>query len=535
MLRDGQAIELADVVAGKDQDLRGVMMPAAPAVVVVIVIVVVVVVVMVVPAAGTFAPAASTSAAATSTAATAGVIVVMMNGFGGVRGLMVWHGGTVGRWGEVVCRIVPVRDTDIFLMPMPLVISLVGLCILSAGLGVYWGVVLGHVVRTSRRVPTARAGLSMTIGEQVPGAGLPGASLPSVCVVVPAHNEEASIAGVARALLAQDYAGLRVVFALDRCTDGTRRVLESTLAGDARAEIVEISSCPEDWAGKVHAIWRGVQDSAGAKLAGVLVFLDADTRPKPECVRACVGLLQQRGLALLSLLSTMTGEAWFDRVVEPAAGMELIRQYPLERANEPDASKRRAFANGQFIMITKDAYQRIGGHERVRHALLEDIEIAREVARAGLAAGMYLADGLHECRMYESWTQFQSGWERIYIESCNRRPERLRAFAVRVRVTGVWMPLASIVCIAIGLLARRIYPGDPLPMIALGLGIAGLVMMFIGLLAAYRMSRTPMWAVVGYPIGAWMTGTILRNAAETLRRGGKTRWGGREYVLRARE
>jgi Glycosyltransferase like family 2 len=414
-------------------------------------------------------------------------------------------------------------------LPIGLVISLVGLSLLSAGLAVYWGVVIGHIVRTRRNIPTARDGERM-----VADAANSGVEWPEVCVVVPAHNEEACIATVARALIGQEYPKLRIVFALDRCTDGTRRVLEDAVGADRRVEIVEVRACPEDWAGKVHAIWRGVQDSEGGKRAHVLTFLDADTKPGARCVWACVALMRSRGLEMLSLLSTMTGTKWFDRVVEPAAGMELIRQYPLERANEPDAEKRRAFANGQFIMITRAGYERIGGHERVRQALLEDIEIAREVARAKLPAGMFMADGVHECRMYESWEQFERGWERIYIESCNRKPERLRQFATRVRVLGVWMPLAAAVCVGLGAAALVKWKGDPLAMIAIACGVAGLGLMIAGVMMVYRTSRTALWGAIGYPLGAWLVGSIMRRAAKTLERGGKTKWGGREYELTAR-
>lgn len=409
-------------------------------------------------------------------------------------------------------------------MPMPLVISLVGLSLLAAGSGAYWLVVLGHVIATRRKIPTARAGLAMGRTEERGG----------VVVVVPAHNEAGCIGEVCAALLAQDYPEVRVVFALDRCTDATRSVLERAAAGDERIEIVEVTSCPDDWAGKVHAIWRGVQDSAAGREAEVLLFIDADTRPAPECVRACVNLLRERNLGMLSLLSTMTGRRWFDRIVEPAAGMELIRQYPLARANEAEASRRRAFANGQFIMITREAYERIGGHERVRHALLEDIEIAREVARHGLGAGMFMADGLHECRMYDSWEQFNRGWERIYIESCNRKVERLRQFATRARLTGFWLPLGAVVCAGVASGAMVKYPSDPLAWVGLGLGVLGIGAMLVGVGAAYRMSRTPLSGVALHPLGAWLTGTIMRQAAKTLERGGKTTWGGREYEIKAR-
>src|SRR5690606_35884036 len=142
------------------------------------------------------------------------------------------------------------------------------------------------------------------------------------------------------------------VFVLDRCTDDTERILRETLAADGggatsaldpRFTILTLTSCPADWAGKVHAIHRGVSDVPAARDADYLLFADADTVFHPSCVRATVALLQHRNLGMLSLLSTLTVHDWFERFVQPAASLELLRQYPLTRANHP--TRPRAFAN----------------------------------------------------------------------------------------------------------------------------------------------------------------------------------------------
>jgi cellulose synthase/poly-beta-1,6-N-acetylglucosamine synthase-like glycosyltransferase len=430
-----------------------------------------------------------------------------------------------------------------------LISCLVGLAMAGAALAVYWGAVLVHVIRTFVRVPTARDGLRVADAPLVPRTDAPrSASAPMrVCVIVPAHNEAGTIERVTRSILAQDLPGdqLSAVFVLDRCTDDTQAILERTLAGDERAEVLLIHECPDDWAGKVHALHTAATTSPRARDADLLLFIDADTAMHPSCVRACSALLESRGLSMLSLLSTMSHARWFELAVQPAAGMELIRQYPLERAN--DREKPRAFANGQFMLFRRSAYDQIGGHAGVRSALLEDVELARNLARAGMPAGMFLADGLHMCSMYDSFAQFRVGWERIYIEAANSRPARLRAYATRIRVLGVWLPLASAAAIELGLIthARGQRLGmfkpagsfDPVALAAnsaIVLGGAGLAAMLVALVASFALSRTPIWASVLYPLGAWHTGGILRASARRLESGGQTRWGGRSYQLKPR-
>lgn len=397
------------------------------------------------------------------------------------------------------------------------------LALASIALAGYWGVVMMHVVRTIVRVPTARKGL--TLAKAWPATR----PWPSVCVVVPAHNEEACIQTLARSLIAQDYPSLRVVFALDRCTDATADAIRHATGHDERFELLDVTSCPEDWAGKVHAIWRGVQDSRQARGAEMLLFVDADTALDPSCVRACVALMQERELGMLSLLSTLGTTHWFERIAQPAAGMELIRQYPIERANA--INDRRAFANGQFILIRRNVYDTIGGHEKVKDALLEDIQIAREVANHKVRAGMFLADGMHRCQMYATSAEFDRGWKRIYIESSNRRPDRLRQQALRIRVVSVALPTLGALSVALG--GAMFAPGTFAP-ITFWCGLAGVVMFAASIVACYVTGRTPLWCSIFYPMGAWRVGGILRRAASDLDNRVPVRWGGKEYVLEPR-
>jgi chlorobactene glucosyltransferase len=395
-----------------------------------------------------------------------------------------------------------------------------------AGLGAYWATVLYHIWRTMRRVPTCRDGLKL---ERA--AGLLGPEAPRVCIVVPAHNEEGVVGRLAASLMRQTYPNLSVVFTLDRCTDATAAEIRARTAGAANIEIVEIRACPPEWAGKVHAVHSAMSKSGAAGAAELLLFTDADTEFDPECVRAAVALLLERELGMLSLMSTLTCEAWFERITQPAAGMELMRQYPLVRANA--RTHRRAFANGQFMLFTRAAYERMGGHGAVKDAVLEDVALARLAERCAVPGGLMLADNMLRCRMYSDYDEFVRGWKRIYIESANRRVKRLRAIAAQVRLLGTVMPLVALLALGDGIAG---YPRTHEALDA-AIGAAGataLGLMLVGLAWMYRLSGAPLWCVPFYPIGAWRVGAILTEAAGDLAQGVPVRWGGREYVREAR-
>lgn len=393
---------------------------------------------------------------------------------------------------------------------------------LSVGCATYWLVGLVKIVRGLLGGYSARRGLSTPLPTNERGEA------PFVCVVTPCYNEEAAVGPLVRSLLAQDYPNLRAVFVLDRCTDGTRAVVEREAAGDPRVEIMDVAHCPPEWAGKVHAMHTGATRAASAQSADYLLFIDADCELEPGCVRATVALAHQRGLALLSLWSTLTRRRWFEKIVQPATTMELIRQYPLEAANRD--RRRRAMANGQFMLFMRDAFERVGGIESVRDSVLEDVAIAKRMKRMGERTGVLIADGLLVCRMYDTFDAFRRGWERIFIECARRRSARLRAFAHRKALVHLLAPGAALAAAAWGaslLLVGRAPASGALLLVSGGAGSL-----------AYWSSMGILYGAQGLlpylptaPLGNALTISIMLRAARTLRRGGVIRWGGREYRL----
>lgn len=388
----------------------------------------------------------------------------------------------------------------------------------------FWGAVHYQVTRTARRVPTAKAGIALARSIL---AGDDPSSLPSVCVVVPAHNEATVIGALVETLLKQDYSRLSFVFALDRCTDQTRSTIESIAADDPRVHIIEVTTCPPDWAGKVHALWTGVTQCPAAARADILLFADADTTFSPQCVSATLALLKHRRLGLLSLLSTLSHRAWYELVVQPAASFELIHQYPLVQANRP--TPRRPFANGQFLMMTTEAYRSIGGHQAVKDELLEDLAIARLAARHNVATGVFLADGVMHCRMYPDWSAFRRGWKRIFTEGFQRRVARLRKAARLVRITGTIAPVATI-GLFIGWAITSLPLPRPVDIWPAWVASIALLVWVTALARVYRTGHSPLWSIVCNPVGSWVVADILNEAARDLESGTPTVWGGRAYA-----
>lgn len=360
----------------------------------------------------------------------------------------------------------------------------------------------------TRTNPTIREGLT-----------LPDPADASVSVVIPAHNEERVVDKCALSLRNQSHRNIQIIFVLDRCTDRTLEILKRHADEDDRITIVENDSCPEGWSGKCNAAKIGAAKATG----DWLLFTDADTQFDEELIRCAVASAINRDASLLSILSSLTITKNYERIVQPIASTCLVRQFPIDRINSEH--KTRPFANGQFLLFSRSKYDDIGGHDAVKDHLLEDIAFAKVVHRSGGKIQVLFADGLLKCSMYPTFSAFQNGWKRIYIEACDRSIKRLKQNAVTVLIVGDILPAAGVAGIFVGrLTSPSLFWTSIASLLATAFVIAWL----------YRINRAPMIFAVFSPIGALVVAKLFLDAARMLQRKTPIRWGGKEYILEPR-
>lgn len=387
--------------------------------------------------------------------------------------------------------------------------------LMSAGVLVFWGVLWWRINRTLQSDLSVRSHMDDPVDEEL------------VSIVVPAHNEARIIERCARGLMAQKWTSLEIIFVADRCTDETVEILRRTTAEDPRVRIIENHHCPEDWAGKCNAARLG---AAGAR-GRYLVFMDADTLPSPELITAAVTSVKARRSSLMSLLTKLTVEEIYERRTQTIASLMLLTLYPPDRVNRDESP--RPFANGQFMIFDSEWYERIGGHEAVHNDLLEDIAFARCVSKEGGRVHLLSADGLLECSMYSSSTAFRRGWQRIFIESCRRKPDRMRQWAIRLRVIGILFPSVLFIGAVVGAVtwswgdAFVGVPAFTISVVAILIQIRVLSMIY----RSFNQSPLSLWR---FPMGCEDLARILLEGASVLQNGEPVIWGGREYVLEPR-
>lgn len=232
--------------------------------------------------------------------------------------------------------------------------------------------------------------------------------VPAVSVLVPARDEEANLGRCLRSIVGQRGVRFEVIVIDDHSADGTRALAQqfaTAAAGSPRVMVVEAQlPLPEGWTGKANALWTGV----GLARGEWLLFTDADTEHAAGSLASAVAEAEQRGLDLLSLSPEQEVEGFCERALMPVVFSELAVTYQPREVSDP--AKAIAAANGQYLLIRRSVYDKLGGHAAVAGDLLEDVALARKVKGAGLALGFRLGKGMVRTRMYRGWEQMREGW-----------------------------------------------------------------------------------------------------------------------------
>ncbi|MBI4582206.1 MAG: glycosyltransferase [Planctomycetes bacterium] len=244
----------------------------------------------------------------------------------------------------------------------------------------------------------------------VPGnAGAGQGPSPLVRAIVPVRNAGREVLGCLDSLVSQDSPGLRITVVDDRSDDGTPAYLKQLAQNTDRLEILRIDDLPAGWLAKAHALWTGARCASEEWL----LFLDDDCLLESGAVRAAIGYATRHGVDLLSLWPRHRAGGFWEHTIIPLCGAILALWFGSRRIRQADRAP--AFANGQFILIRREAYMRMGGHAAVRDALIEDVPLAEHAQSHGLTCRTVGGADLVSVRMYRSYAGIRDGWARIYM------------------------------------------------------------------------------------------------------------------------
>lgn len=230
-----------------------------------------------------------------------------------------------------------------------------------------------------------------------------------ISAIIPARNEEASIARVVESVAAQPEID-EIIVVNDQSTDRTASVLAKLSQSIPKLKILSAGHLPAGWVGKNHAAAVG----AAAAQSDWLLFTDADTYHHLGSARRALADAVDHSAVLVSYSPEQEMETFWERAVIPFIYGRLAARFSFAQINDPRRPE--AAANGQFVLILRDAYNAIGGHAAIASEILEDVALARRVKLQGYGIYFTAPIGVVRTRMYRSFGALWQGWTKnLYL------------------------------------------------------------------------------------------------------------------------
>jgi cellulose synthase/poly-beta-1,6-N-acetylglucosamine synthase-like glycosyltransferase len=328
-----------------------------------------------------------------------------------------------------------------------------------------------------------------------------------VSVIIPARNEEASLSDGLNSLIAQKGVAFEIIVVDDHSTDRTLEIA-SSFSGE-QVRVIEAPLLPRGWTGKNNAVTAGAKAARGEWL----LFTDADTIHLPGSLARSVEEAQRHAAAVLSYSPGQVVKSLWEKAVMPVIFAELAATFRPSQVSDPKSHA--AAANGQYLLVTREAYDAVGGHAALAGNLLEDVALARAVKRSGRKIFFRFGADAVRTRMYRTFAQLREGWTKN-LALLFPAPQRLAA----LRAIEFVLIAASV---AIGIITAL--RGHFRPAAAAAILCVILYAMFLTRIRRAHFSwGANIVALLGLPIFSYL---LLRSARAHAN--GSVSWKGRKY------
>ncbi len=231
-------------------------------------------------------------------------------------------------------------------------------------------------------------------------------SLIELTVIVPARNEEDCLGECLQSLVSQSEDIFKLghdweLIVVDDCSTDRTAEIAREFTGVTLLEAGELET---GWTGKANAVWTAARRARGRWL----LFTDADTIHEPGDLRRALHEAERHKVGMLSYSPRQIVRGLAQRSLMPLVFCELALAYPPAKVSDP--AQRIAAANGQFLLVEREAYRRLGGHPSVAGKVLEDVELAFLAKRRKVGLRFRYADDAVSARMYRGTGAMIEGW-----------------------------------------------------------------------------------------------------------------------------
>ena len=237
----------------------------------------------------------------------------------------------------------------------------------------------------------------------------------------------------------------------------------------------------------------------------------------PGSLKGGIDEAERQHAALLSYSPQQIVKTFCEKAIMPVIFAELATSFRPSQVSDPNSPL--AAANGQYILITREAYDAVGGHAAAAANLLEDVALARAVKRSGRKIFFRFGGNAVRTRMYRSFALLCEGWTKN-LALLFPSPARLAA----LRAMEFILIMASLVIAIVSVLRGRERPAVAAAILC--------VVLYSLLLARIRRAHfswdANLLALAGLPLFSYL---LMRS--KKAHANGNVPWKGREYSDKA--
>ena len=343
---------------------------------------------------------------------------------------------------------------------------------------------------------------------------LPGGDGAHLTVLVPACNEEDAIGATLRSLLGSVGLRLQIVAIDDRSTDRTGERMdavatEAAKLGPHTLEVIHNKALPDGWLGKPHALKLGAERAT----APWLLMTYGDVTFAPDALERALRAALEKEADHLVVFPALTRRGFAEAGME--CTLEALSGWSVSLWKVEDAKARDFFGVGGCTLVRKEALAAVGGMERLRMEVVEDVSLGWMVKRGGYRSAITCGLGMVRIRWIEGYFGAVGNFEK-------------NGFA------GLRFSLGMLAVVCIGFTLDAVVPvagmfGGPWGVAAGLLNYAGIALCVQG---NRRITGISPWAAVMFgPSAVVFAWALARSAVLTLWRGGVV-WRGTLYPLK---
>jgi len=273
---------------------------------------------------------------------------------------------------------------------------------------------------------------------------------PSVSIILPVRNQANTLEVCLTSLASLDYPNKEIIVVDGGSTDETPQILAKFRN---KIRIFNEEPLPNGWVGKNWACNLGYKQAKGE----LFLFTDGDSIHATDSLSRTVAYLQSSKVDLVTLAPQTILQTFWEKLLQPPVFYLILLAVGGKWVND-DKRPSYSIGNGQYMLITRAAYEKIGGHESVHDKIVEDLSMARNLKRAGLRLRFLVAQDAFGVRMYSSLREIWIGWRKnFYTASENHH---LRRAILRFLFLFVFFILPFII-LAQGILLAPAQPLNP--------------------------------------------------------------------------